>query len=306
LKIRKLIIGTRGSRLALWQAEWAKATLQDHLSGVEVDLKIIRTSGDQDQTTPLGQLGGRGVFTKEIERALLAGEVDVAVHSLKDLPTDLPEGLALGAVSPREDCRDALIARAASSFAALPHGANVGTGSLRRRALLLHVRPDLRMQDLRGNLDTRLRKLEAEGLDAIVLAVAGLARMGWAGRITERLPFSVCLPDAGQGAIGIEVRADDAEALRAVSVLNDADTRRSVKAERALLKALGGGCQVPIGAWGRVEDGRLRLDAVVASVDGKRLIRDRAEGGRETPEEVGKGLAERLLKAGAEEILRGG
>jgi len=301
---RRLIIGTRGSRLALWQAEWAKATLQDHLSDVEVDLKVIRTSGDQDQTTPLGQLGGRGVFTKEIERALLAGEVDVAVHSLKDLPTDLPEGLALGAVSPREDCRDALIARAASSFAALPQGARVGTGSLRRRALLLHVRPDLRMQDLRGNLDTRLRKLKAEGLDAIVLAVAGLSRMGWADRITERLPFSVCLPDAGQGAIGIEVRADDAEALRAVSVLNDADTRRSVTAERALLKALGGGCQVPIGAWGRVESGRLKLDAVVASVDGKRLIRDRAEGAREGPEEVGQGLAERLLQHGAEDILK--
>jgi hydroxymethylbilane synthase len=162
------------------------------------------------------------------------------------------------------------------------------------------------MQDLRGNLDTRLRKLATEGLDAIVLAVAGLARMGWADRITERLPFSVCLPDAGQGAIGIEVRADDAQALRAVTVLNDADTRCSVTAERALLRALGGGCQVPIGAWGRVEDGRLRLDAVVASGDGKRLIRDYAEGARETPEEVGKGLAERLLKAGAEEILRGG
>ncbi|OGG50506.1 MAG: hydroxymethylbilane synthase [Candidatus Handelsmanbacteria bacterium RIFCSPLOWO2_12_FULL_64_10] len=303
---RRLIIGTRGSRLALWQAEWAKAALRRRLSEVEVDLKVIRTSGDRDQTTPLGQLGGRGVFTKEIERALLAGEVDVAVHSLKDLPTDLPEGLALGAVSPREDCRDALIARTASSFAALPQGGRVGTGSLRRRALLLHVRPDLRMQDLRGNLDTRLRKLETEGLDAIVLAVAGLARMGWADRITERLPFSVCLPDAGQGAIGIEVRADDSEALRAVSVLNDVDTRCSVTAERALLKALGGGCQVPIGAWGRVEDGRLKLDAVIASVDGKRLIRDGAEGAREGPEEVGQGLAERLLQQGAEEILRGG
>lgn len=301
---RRLIIGTRGSWLALWQAEWARAALRQRLSGVEVDVKVIRTSGDQDQTTPLGQLGGRGVFTKEIERALLAGEVDVAVHSLKDLPTDLPEGLALGAVSPREDCRDALIARAAPSFAALPQGARVGTGSLRRRALLLHVRPDLRMQDLRGNLDTRLRKLETEGLDAVVLAVAGLARMGWADRITERLPFSVCLPDAGQGAIGIEVRADDAEALCAVTVLNDADTRRSVEAERALLKALGGGCQVPIGAWGRVEEGRLRLDAVVASVDGKRLIRDRAEGAQETPEEVGRRLAEQLLKQGAAEILR--
>ncbi|MSS70629.1 MAG: hydroxymethylbilane synthase [Candidatus Latescibacteria bacterium] len=303
---RRLVIGTRGSPLALWQAEWAKATMQRPLSGVEVDLKIIRTSGDRDQTTPLGQLGGRGVFTKELSRALLAGEIDLAVHSLKDLPTDLPEGLALGAVSPREDPRDALIARAATSFEALPQGARIGTGSLRRRALLLHGRPDLRMEDLRGNLDTRLRKLETEGLDAIVLAVAGLSRMGWAGRITERLPFSVCLPDAGQGAIGIEVRADDAEALQAVSVLNDGDTHCSVTAERALLKALGGGCQVPIGAWGRVEDGFLKLDAVVASVDGKRVIRDCSEGTREAPEEIGKGLAERLLKAGAREILRGG
>ena len=300
----QLIIGTRGSKLALWQAEWVRASLRRGAPGAQVELKIIRTSGDQDQTTPLGQLGGRGVFTKEIERALLEGEIDIAVHSLKDLPTDLPEGLALGAVGPREDPRDALVARTAGSFAALPEGARVGTGSLRRRAMLLHVRPDLRMQDLRGNLDTRLRKLETEGLDAIVLAVAGLSRMGWADRITERLPLTVCLPDAGQGAVGVEVRSDDATAVGTVAVLNDADTRHSVTAERALLKALGGGCQVPIGAWGRVEAGRLKLDAAVASVDGRRMIRDCGEGAPEGAEALGQSLADRLLKAGAGEILR--
>jgi hydroxymethylbilane synthase len=299
---RKLVIGTRGSALALWQAEWVQTSLR-RASGREAELKIIRTSGDRDQTTPLGQLGGRGVFTKEIERALLDGEVDLAVHSLKDLPTDLPAGLALGAVGPREDPRDALVARSAASFEALPEGARVGTGSLRRRGMLLHARPDLRMQDLRGNLDTRLRKLETEGLDAIVLAVAGLSRMGWAGRITERIPLTVCLPDAGQGAVGVEVRADDAEAVAAAGGLDHADTRRGVTAERAVLKGLGGGCQVPIGAWGRVAEGRLKLDAAVASVDGRRMIRDSGESAPEEAEALGQRLAERLLKAGAGEIL---
>ncbi len=300
---RKLVIGTRGSGLALWQAEWVQSSLRRGVPGVEVGLKVIRTAGDRDQTTPLGQLGGRGVFTKEIERALLAGEIDIAVHSLKDLPTDLPEGLALGAVGPREDPRDALVARTASSFEGLPEGAKVGTGSLRRRGMLLHARPDLCMRDLRGNLDTRLRKLGSEGLDAIVLAVAGLSRMGWTERITERIPLTVCLPDAGQGAVGVEVRADDATTIQTVSTLNHVDTMRCVTAERALLKALGGGCQVPIGAWGRVEDGCLKLDAAVASADGRRMIRERGEGAPEGAEALGQSLAERLLKAGAGEIL---
>jgi hydroxymethylbilane synthase len=270
-----------------------------------VELKIIRTSGDRNQVQPFRELGGRGLFTKEIEQALLEREIDLAVHSLKDLPTDLPGGLALGATGPREDPRDALLAREARSFADLPEGARVGTGSLRRRAMLLHLRPDLRMENLRGNLDTRLRKLETEGMDAIVLAVAGLSRMGWADRITERLPMASCLPDAGQGAIGIEVRSDDPEALEAAAGLNDPATLAAVTSERALLRALGGGCQVPIGAWGRIEEGRLKLDAAVASPDGSRILRDSDEDRPGLSEDLGRRLAGRLLDSGAAELLKG-
>ena len=301
---RRLIIGTRGSDLALWQAEWAKQALEKNLQNLRIELRVIRTSGDREPAAPLSQFEGRGIFTKEIERALLAGDVDLAVHSLKDLPTDLPEGLDLGAVSPREDPRDALIARKASSFETLPVGAKIGTGSLRRKAMLLHRRADLRFEGIRGNLNTRLRKLETEGLDAIVLAVAGLVRIGLADRITEHLPFSICLPDAGQGAIGIEIRSDDFQTRRDVGVLNDDDTRLGVLAERALLKGLGGGCDVPVGAWGRVMGGRLKLDAAVASADGKRLIRDSIEGEIEKPEALGEELAGKLKSGGAMKLIR--
>ncbi len=297
-----LRIGSRGSQLALWQARWVQARLKE--LGFATDIEIIRTTGDKITDVALAQLGAKtgvkGLFTKEIEEALLDERVDLAVHSLKDMPTELPAGLALTAIPAREDARDALLG---CKLADLPDGARVGTSSLRRAAQLRAVRPDLAIEPLRGNLDTRLRKLDEGRYDAIVLAAAGLKRMGWKERIAELLPFDVMCPAVGQGALAIETRADGGDGERACLRLEDPDARVAVTAERALLGGLGGGCQVPIGGHAEVADGLLNLRAVVISPDGSLIVRRESSGSKEDAERIGAELAEELLEAGAEEIL---
>ncbi|MFQ5913804.1 MAG: hydroxymethylbilane synthase [Nitrospinota bacterium] len=297
---RVLRVGSRGSALAWRQAESVRDALMQR--GVRAELIRIHTQGDRIIDRPLTAIGGKGVFTKEIEDALLDRRIDVAVHSLKDLPTELPSGLTLGGVMRREDPRDVFVARdGATKLADLPQGARIGTGSLRRRAQLRAFRPDFRMAGLRGNLDTRLRKLDAGQMDGVVLAAAGFARMGWTDRITEKLSPEVCLPAVGQGALALECRTDDRETASCISPLDHPETRRAVRAERALLRRLEGGCQVPVGALGEVRGGRIELQGVVASLDGERIVRGAASG--EDPEEVGIRLAEDLVKRGGGEIL---
>jgi len=299
-----IVIGSRGSKLALWQANWVKSRLERRHPGLEVSIKIIKTTGDRIRDVALTKIGGRGVFTKEIEEAMLRGQINIAVHSLKDLPTTLPEGLHIAAISKREDVRDALVARdGIGSLADLPAGAVVGTSSLRRQSQLRALRPDLQFRDLRGNVDTRLRKVAEGEYDAIILASAGLIRLGYAGRIIERLPVEKMLPAIGQGALAIETRVDDEETNRLVAFLNHKQTRAATLAERALLRSLGGGCQAPIAAVGLIEDGKLVLHALVASPDGTEIVRRRISGAPEEAEKLGARLASRLLKAGADRIL---
>ena len=298
-----LILGTRGSPLALWQANHIKALLErSHI--IEVRLDSIRTTGDKITDVPLGQIGGtKALFTKEIEDALLAGRIDLAVHSLKDLPVALPEGLALGAIPPREDPRDALISRHGQPLERLPAGARVGTSSLRRQLQLRLLRDDLVIEPLRGNLDTRLRKLDEGRYDAIVLALAGLKRMGWADRATQVFSAEEMVPAIGQGALAIEIREDDAELQAALKPLGDPDSETCVTAERSFLARLGGGCQVPLAAHARVKQERLRLVGVVVSLDAARAVRGIEEGPQEDAAALGTALAERLLSQGAREIL---
>jgi hydroxymethylbilane synthase len=293
-----LTIGSRGSQLALWQARWIQARLEQ--LGETCRIRTIRTTGDKITDVPLAQVGAKGLFTKEIEEALLEGSIDLAVHSMKDLPTELPAGLAVTAVPEREDPRDALVGCA---FAALPEGARVGTSSLRRAAQLRALRPDLKVEPLRGNLDTRLRKLSEGRCAAIVLAAAGLKRMGWEERIAEILSVDYMCPAVGQGALAIETRADGGPAEQICGRLDHPPTRTAVAAERAVLASLGGGCQVPIGAHASVEGGRLTIAAVVCSPDGSRLIRRNAEGPAEAAAELGQALGQALIDAGAGEIL---
>jgi len=293
-----LTIGSRGSQLALWQARWIKGRLEE--LGETCRIEIIRTTGDKITDVPLAKVGTKGLFTKEIEEALLAGAIDLAVHSMKDLPTELPEGLTIAAVPAREDPRDALIGKKLSELAA---GSKVGTSSLRRAAQLRALRPDLRVESLRGNLDTRLRKLDEGRYDAIVLAAAGLKRMGWENRIAEVLSTDYMCPAVGQGALAIETRAGHGDAERICRALDHAETRLAVAAERALLAALGGGCQVPIGAYAQVDGDEVRLTAVVCTPDGDRLLRRNATGATLDPESLGNRLAQELLGAGADEIL---
>ncbi len=300
-----IVIGSRGSALALWQSNWVKSKLEEAVPGRRVAIEIIKTTGDKILDAPLSKIGGKGLFTKEIEDALLEGRVDLAVHSLKDLPTVLPDGLRLGAVSAREDVRDALVAReGVTGFADLPVGARVGTSSLRRQAQLLARRPDLVLDDLRGNVDTRLRKVKEEGrYDAIILAAAGLSRLGYGNEITERISPEVMLPAVGQGALGIEIREDDETTWNAVQVIADEATWRACDAERAFLRGLGGGCQVPIAAAAIVTDGNLHLRGLVARVDGTHLVRGEVAGAPGAADDLGGGLAERLLGEGAKELL---
>jgi hydroxymethylbilane synthase len=294
-------IGSRGSVLALWQAEHVRQRLA--ALGHEAAIQVITTTGDRVQDRRLESVGGKGAFLKEIEEAMLAGEVDLAVHSLKDVPTALPEGLRLCAVLERADPRDALLSATGLALKRLPAGARVGTTSLRRRAQVAALRPDLVLQDLRGNVDTRIRKLREGACDAIVLAVAGLERLGRGGEATEVLEADVFLPAPGQGAIALECRRDDATVAAAAAPLDHAPTARAVAAERALLAGLQGGCNVPLGAYAVEEDGALRLTAFVARPDGSGLLRGRA---RDTdPLRAGAALAEQLLARGARELIRG-
>jgi len=303
-----LRIATRRSKLALAQSHWVKARLEALNPGLTVELREYVTRGDQIQHVPLPQVGGKGLFTKEIEDALLAGEADIAVHSLKDLPSELPPGLMLACTPEREDPRDALVLPPGegAGLAALPVGALIGSSSLRRSAQILHARPDVRVESVRGNVDTRLRKLDEGQYDALVLAAAGLNRLGLAHRISTPLPPDLCTPAPGQGSLGLECRVDDPVTRAALERLNDPVTRICVEAERALLAAVGGGCSTPLGALATVRDGTLTLAAVLAIPDGSRLVRRSRCGPPEHPAELGRRLAAELLEAGGGEILAAG
>ncbi|MBB27924.1 MAG: hydroxymethylbilane synthase [Gemmatimonadetes bacterium] len=298
-----LKIGSRGSPLALWQAEWARSALQDVIPGLEVDIEVIHTKGDRVLNAPFSQIGGKGVFIKEIEDALLDRRIDLAVHSLKDLPTELPEGLEIGAISDREDVRDALVTPTGVDLESIRDGARVGTSSLRRRAQIQYNRPDLVLEELRGNVQTRLSKMDSEGMDAVVLAAAGLIRLGLEDRISELLDPEFIIPAPGQGALAIEVRSGDRDVQDAVSYLDDDETRQCVVAERTVLEVLGGGCQVPIGVWARINTGRMVMDGVVALPDGTQVVRGQIEGEPDRPEDNGSDLADILTSQGADEIL---
>ena len=331
---RTFVIGTRGSPLAVWQAEYVAARLRDRWPGLEFCLERIRTTGDKILDVPLAQVGGKALFVKEIEEALLSGRVDLAVHSMKDVPTELPPGLAIVAMPEREDPADVLISRTGARLAALPRGARVGTSSLRRQAQLLRHRPDLTIVGLRGNLDTRIRKLDSEGLDAIILAAAGVKRLGLGHLVAESLPPEVLLPAVGQGALGIEVRVSSGGAggqgsrgaggqrgrgaeeqrtsdvergtlnvERVVTVLDHRETHLAVRAERAMLRRLGGGCQVPIAGWATVEGGTILLRGLIAGIDGSALVRGDARGTTADPDGLGTAVAEDLLARGGQAIL---
>ena len=295
------LVGSRGSRLALRQT----GEVVERLALLDPDLscriQVIRTTGDRMRGVPLAGVGGKGLFVREIEQALVRGQIDFAVHSAKDLPSEMDEALCIAAYPPRANPADALVSRA-GSLAEMPAGSVIGTSSIRRRSQLLHARPDLRFADLRGNLDTRLRKLDEGRCDAAVLACAGLLRMGWESRITEVLPYEVCLPAAGQGALAVQCRKGDpvAESLRR---LDHGPTRDCVCAERAFLARLGAGCQTPVAALAREEDGRIAMDALVASVDGSGLVRESGSGEACDPEGLGNALAEKLLDSPARGFL---
>lgn len=299
--MRQFAVGTRQSSLALTQSTWVVKQLESLQPGISIQMKKIVTKGDRILDVTLSKVGGKGLFVKEIEQALMDGTIDFAVHSMKDMPAELPEGLMIVAVPEREDPRDVLISRDGRTFSELPKGAKVGTSSLRRAAQLKHARPDLKIVSLRGNIDTRLRKLEEEGLDAIVLAAAGLSRMGWLERATERLSVDICIPAVGQGALAIQCRSDDSEMRQLLSAMDHLPTRQEVTAERTLLGELNGGCQVPIGAYAEYRDSLLSLRGMVGTPDGSVLLKEFAEG--EQPAELGWQVAEKLLEKGAREIL---
>jgi hydroxymethylbilane synthase len=297
--VRTLRIGTRGSLLAKWQAEFIRKRLFA-AAGVEAEIVIIKTAGDKLQQVPLTAIGGKGIFIKELEEALLEESIDLAVHSVKDVPTDTPSRLIFPAVCRRDDVRDCLVG---ATLASLRRGARVGTSSLRRQAQLLHLRPDLDVRDLRGNVDTRLRKVESGEYEAIMLSKAGLDRLGLGQRISEVLAPEVCMPAVGQGAIAVECRLKDTETADILAPLDDAETRTAIIAERALLAALHGGCQVPLGAWARVERGELVLEACVCSVDGVQYVKQRATAPPDQAAQLGERMARLLIEAGAQSIL---
>jgi hydroxymethylbilane synthase len=299
---RAIRIGSRGSMLARWQAEFVRKKIFE-TTGVDAEIVIIKTTGDKLQQAPFSQIGGKGVFTKELEEALLDEEIDLAVHSVKDIPTNVPSRLCFPVICSREDARDCVVAAKGETLATLRQGARIGTSSLRRQSQVRHLRPDLDVRDLRGNVDTRLRKVESGEYDAILLAKAGLDRLGWSNRISEVLSPDVCMPAVGQGALGIQARLRDTEISDALAPLDDYETRQSIVAERALLSTLEGGCQVPLGAWARFERGELAIDAIVCSPDGTQLVRQRATAPPEEARELGNRVAQLLSAAGAREIL---
>ena len=300
---KSIVIGTRGSKLALWQAEHIAGRIRERYPAIEVTLKKIVTTGDKILDVPLAKIGGKGLFTKELENAMLSGEIDLAVHSLKDMPTELPEGLMLAAITTRADACDAFVSLRYASLEELPQGAKVGTSSLRRRAQILKYRPDLQTVDLRGNLDTRIKKLENQEMDAIILAAAGLKRLGLEKYITQILSAEICLPAVGQGALAIETRQDDPEVLSVLEFLNDSGTIAAVTAERAYLREVQGGCQVPVGVYGQINGDQLLLEATILKIDGTREVRAQMSASCSEAEELGVKLAQQMLAAGGKEIL---
>lgn len=299
-----LRIATRKSPLALWQAEFVRAELERLHAGLKVELVTFTTQGDKILDTPLAKIGGKGLFVKELEVALLDGRADIAVHSMKDVPMEFPEGLGLIAIGEREDPRDAFVSNTYASIDALPAGAVVGTSSLRRQCQLRHRRPDLVIKDLRGNVNTRLAKLDAGEYDALILASAGLKRLGFHARITAEITPEFSLPAVGQGALGIEARLDDVQVARLLAPLDHAATSARVRAERAMNRRLQGGCQVPIAGYAELQGDELWLRALVGSVDGREIIVDEMRGAATAAEALGEALAERLLAAGAGRILQ--
>ncbi|TAK59951.1 MAG: hydroxymethylbilane synthase [Bacteroidetes bacterium] len=302
----KLILGSRGSQLALWQTEWVKAMLEKTFPKLHVEIRLIKTKGDKILDSPLSKIGDKGLFTREIEQAMLDNQIDAAVHSLKDLPTQLPEGLCIGAIGKREDARDVFIANTKKGykrFEELSGGATIATSSLRRKSQLLHARPDLNIVDVRGNLNTRLAKLDESDWDGMILARAGVIRLGFDNRITETLSFEQMLPAVGQGALAVEIRENDHRIEEYFQPLNSQPTNISTCGERALLRYLEGGCQIPIGAYGRIEDNVFQLDALIGSIDGKKIVRGKIHGKPEESEPLGKSLAKSLLECGGKEIL---
>jgi len=303
---KNICIGTRGSELALWQTTHVKSLLEVHFPGIRIDIQEIKTTGDKILDTPLAKIGDKGLFTKELELALLDGRVDIAVHSFKDVPTSVPDGLTIAAVLEREDVRDVFIAhskKSYQSFISLPPNAIIATGSLRRKCQLLSVRPDVQIVDIRGNLNTRMKKLDISGWDGMILAKAGVTRLNWTQRITEILSLELMLPAVGQGALAIESRTNDQRMQELLHPLHHSPTAVTVTAERALLRYLEGGCQIPIGAYGQIHGNELRLDALIGSLDGKRIVRGSTTGTSSTPEEIGNYLAKYLLDRGGKEIL---
>lgn len=295
MKPKQLIIGSRSSKLAMVQAQYVRDKIKKSYPELDIEIKTIKTTGDKITDVALSRIGDKGLFTKEIEEALLRKEVDLAVHSMKDLPTELPQGLKIAAVTKREDPRDVLVSGKGFTLKTLPKSSRVGTSSLRRRAQVLYIRKDLDIMDLRGNLDTRMKKLEQGLFDAVILAYAGIKRLGFKPKLSE-IPIEEVLPQAGQGALGIEIRRDDKETDNIVKVLDDTDTHLSIDAERALLAGLEGGCQVPIGVYAKVDKNQISIKAGVFSLDGEIAVKDEISGEKKEAQTLGSQLAERILK----------
>lgn len=302
--VNKVIIGTRDSALALWQTNWVRDRLIEFYPNMTVEIKAVKTQGDKILDVALAKIGDKGLFTKELEVALLNQEIDLAVHSMKDLPTVLPDGLTIGAITERHNPADVVIAKDGIKLIDLPLGAVVGTSSLRRQAQLRNLRPDFILKDIRGNLNTRFKKFSEQGYQAMVLAAAGVERLGWGDKITERLNPNKFLPAVGQGALGIEIRENDQEISSLISVLHHHETALAIRAERALLRSLEGGCQIPIGALGKIEAGKLTLQGLVGSLDGSTIVREFGEGSLDAPEVLGKAVARKLIDQGATDILK--
>lgn len=299
--MRKIKIGTRASKLALWQAQFVAAELRKFFPTLEIELVKVRTTGDKILDAPLAKIGGKGLFTKELEFQLSSGEIDLAVHSLKDVPTELPKGFQIASITKRAQPFDAFVSNNFSTFDALPKNSVVGTSSLRRAAQILSLRPDLQIKNLRGNVDTRLKKLDAGDFDAIILAAAGLERLGYSSRIRELL--TEIIPAAGQGALAIETRADDAEIFPYVQKLNDDETCAAIEVEREFLTEVGGSCQIPVGVFATIDGDKINVRALIASVDGKKIVRDSELAPLENIRGLGKKLAARLLDNGGRDIL---
>ena len=302
-KERQIIVGSRGSKLALIQTNWVISELKKQNPELEFKIEKISTKGDKQTDAPLSRLGGVGLFTKELEVALIKGKIDLAVHSAKDVPTEIPKELTIGATPKREDPHDVLISNNNATLEKLPDDARIGTSSLRRKAQLLAFRPDFKILDLRGNLDTRLQKLETEDLDAIIVAYAGLRRMDYKGQISQIIPFDIMLPAVGQGSLFIETRKDDSKINKIVSGIDDKQTKATVEAERALLAKLQGGCQIPIGAYAEIKKNELYIEAVICTLDGDHTIRDRHSGPVSQASKIGDELAQRMLDNGGIKIL---